>query len=701
MDDKDKELYQEELLDTQKQTLEAFKSLLVAFQNAKSDITIHNGLKFVGHWQKGHLYSKNDVVEHDGSVYVAIKDNKDSLSSSDWHKLIESGADGQDAKDVFFRSTKEWIQWRHEGGDWENLISLSLLKGDKGDPGPPGPPGVPGKPGIDGKDGKVGKDGEPGEKGDTPEIEFRVKSFDLQYRVDGGPWRNIFDLRQLIVTQVGGGGGSGSGSGSGGGGTWGTITGTLSDQTDLQAALDAKSDSDHTHAADDNQTAAQVPFTPAGNIVAEEVQSAIEELDTEKATSAQGELAESALQPEDIASGTITPRDDDIDFSGGSDGDVLTVQADGSLALETPSGGGGGNPYGADVVIAASGGDYTTLGAYFADAPTAGDVIYMEPGTYTESSAFTWSTNDIKIIGANKETVIITLSSASNSTISGNNWEITGITINHTGNGRLTISGTDGSMSGCKYTSNNTTALLNYVTGARWNIYDNLFDATGVSGASARHWYFQSADGTVRGNQFRTTYSSNEFNFGVFGFDGSRMSITGNTFSMSNVSLTGALVGVVGDRQSFTGNTLSSTIATNASAGILAGGVFCTISGNTIDNFKWPIYVDASNITITGNICDLANTASSIGINLNGENGCSIIGNLINGGNQADTGISLGGDCDFNTIVGNVGNSLLTTMISINDSGADNNVVIGNAGGGAGTLLSDSGTGTVADHNSS
>lgn len=52
------------------------------------------------------------------------------------------------------------------------------------------------------------------------------------------------------------------------------------------------------------------------------------------------DLADSALQPSDIASGTITARADDINFSGGSDGDVLTVQADGSLALETPSAGG-------------------------------------------------------------------------------------------------------------------------------------------------------------------------------------------------------------------------------------------------------------------------------------------------------------------------------------------------------------------------
>lgn len=58
------------------------------------------------------------------------------------------------------------------------------------------------------------------------------------------------------------------------------------------------------------------------------------------ATAAQGAKADSALQPASIASGTITARTGAIDFSGGSDGDVLTVQADGSLAPETPAAGG-------------------------------------------------------------------------------------------------------------------------------------------------------------------------------------------------------------------------------------------------------------------------------------------------------------------------------------------------------------------------
>ena len=46
-----------------------------------------------------------------------------------------------------------------------------------------------------------------------------------------------------------------------------------------------------------------------------------------------GSLSGKPVIPAAIATGTITPRDDDIDLSGGSLGDVITVQADGSLAL--------------------------------------------------------------------------------------------------------------------------------------------------------------------------------------------------------------------------------------------------------------------------------------------------------------------------------------------------------------------------------
>lgn len=70
---------------------------------------------------------------------------------------------------------------------------------------------------------------------------------------------------------------------------WGDIIGTLSDQTDLQAELDAKADAtdvtDHTGNTTDAHNASAISVVPAGTIAATDVQAALEELDTEKATS--------------------------------------------------------------------------------------------------------------------------------------------------------------------------------------------------------------------------------------------------------------------------------------------------------------------------------------------------------------------------------------------------------------------------------
>ena len=145
---------------------------------------------------------------------------------------------------------------------------------------------------------------------------------------------------------------------------------TLSDITQLKtptgAVTSVFSRTGTVTAQNGDYTASNITNVPAGNIAATDVQAALNELDGDKqatlvsgtniktvnsttllgsgdiavATTAQGALADSALQPWDIASWTITARADDINFSGGIDGDVLTVQADGSLALEAAAGGG-------------------------------------------------------------------------------------------------------------------------------------------------------------------------------------------------------------------------------------------------------------------------------------------------------------------------------------------------------------------------
>lgn len=57
------------------------------------------------------------------------------------------------------------------------------------------------------------------------------------------PSRVLIEIIQRIIAEVNGL------SLSGGGGVWGAITGTIGSQTDLQTALNGKSDTGHTHVA--------------------------------------------------------------------------------------------------------------------------------------------------------------------------------------------------------------------------------------------------------------------------------------------------------------------------------------------------------------------------------------------------------------------------------------------------------------------
>lgn len=116
------------------------------------------------------------------------------------------------------------------------------LRGEKGDKGDRGVKGIDGKDGkdgkngikgekgengLDGKNGQDGKDGEDGKDGspDSPlQIKYKLESLTDGERLDASAIKNLPD----------------GSSGTRRGRAWGTITGVLANQTDLQAALDAK-----------------------------------------------------------------------------------------------------------------------------------------------------------------------------------------------------------------------------------------------------------------------------------------------------------------------------------------------------------------------------------------------------------------------------------------------------------------------------
>lgn len=200
----------------------------------------------------GKIAEPKDVkLEIEGAAKVVIrgKDGRDGIDGKD-------GKDGRDGVD--------------------GVNGIDGKDGKDGRDGKDGKDGIDGRDGIDGKDGKDGKDGSP----DTRDQIIEKINSGGELKIDSSqisgldfPTRNeIQDQLTRVVSMRGGVGqieafnstgkiGSGSaikfiGSGAssvssdghtitvdiagGSGSAWGSITGTLSDQTDLQTALNAK-----------------------------------------------------------------------------------------------------------------------------------------------------------------------------------------------------------------------------------------------------------------------------------------------------------------------------------------------------------------------------------------------------------------------------------------------------------------------------
>ena len=132
------------------------------------------------------IAGENGVDGADGKNGSAGKNGADGKNGIDG----VNGTDGADGKDgesgadgrsVEIKKTDSHIQWRYEGGEWQNLVALSDITG---------PSGQNGNDGINGIDGTRGDDGK------TPE--FRVNGNILQWRYRGDEiWLDLYDLSLL------------------------------------------------------------------------------------------------------------------------------------------------------------------------------------------------------------------------------------------------------------------------------------------------------------------------------------------------------------------------------------------------------------------------------------------------------------------------------------------------------------------------
>lgn len=102
------------------------------------------------------------------------KDGMNGVDGTDGQNGIDGkdGKDGIDAKNIEVQRAETHIQWRYEGGEWQNLVAIADIEG---------PAGQNGTDGVNGK---------------TPE--FRVSENILQWRYVGDEiWLNLYDLTAL------------------------------------------------------------------------------------------------------------------------------------------------------------------------------------------------------------------------------------------------------------------------------------------------------------------------------------------------------------------------------------------------------------------------------------------------------------------------------------------------------------------------
>ena len=128
--------------------------------------------------------------ENGKSAYEIAKDNGFVGSEDDWLDSLKgekgdngsNGANGLNGKEVVLRVTSTMIQWKYDTDiEWNDLISLSSLKGKDG------------KDGINGSNGRDGIDGDNGK-----EIELRNNNTYIQWRYIGDEnWYNLIEVSSL------------------------------------------------------------------------------------------------------------------------------------------------------------------------------------------------------------------------------------------------------------------------------------------------------------------------------------------------------------------------------------------------------------------------------------------------------------------------------------------------------------------------
>lgn len=347
-----------------------------------------------------------------------------------------------------------------------------------------------------------------------------------------------------------------------------------------------------------------------------------------------------------------------------------------------------------DIIVAPSGGDYTTLGDAAA-AVTTGQTIFVKTGTYAES-AITCTVANITIIGESNQDSIIDCQGNS-LTFSGAFVTVRGIAITSTSTtgGKFRLTGANANMSNCYFLEGAATMAGPRIemTNDRWSFCNNYINDQANTATTNSTVSFEGLGGICNSNIFRTNYYRAS---GCVYSGANNITISGNTFVAANNG-TNYLLTTANGPATIAANHFYGAASSGGGTAIKTGATTDTVVGNTIMLVKTGVEVTGQRQTVTGNMIVRANT---YGVHINEANGFNNISSnsFVQSSVTGTAGVFIGSTSSNNLVSGNLFREN-TIAVQVNGTSNLNNHIASNQIYNSTTAISDGGTRTSIEGN--